>query len=184
MNRLTQNFTILLFTAFTFLSLAMVLLPIAKAQQTSIAVVDKAKVASGAKAWKDFQKKLDSDVKTFQKKVRKYEAELADLGRSLVEKKNDLTPADLKAKQQELQKKQTSYNKELSGEKLSLDQRVQKAERALNKGIDDATSEIGRKRELTLILNAAMVVYQEKSFDITQEVTDLINKQVKKLPSK
>ncbi len=153
----------------------------ALAQQVSIAVVDKAAVASQSNAWKAFQKKLEADIKKWQQKVRTYEEELGKGNRELVEGKNNFSPTDFQQKQEQLKKKQVRYNQEMGKEKLGLDKRVQKAEQTLNKEIDAATATIGKERNISIVLNAVMVLHKSEQMDITNEVVKKVNKNLKKL---
>ncbi len=154
----------------------------AVAQELSVGVVDKAQVANASKAWKVFKKQLDGDVKRWQNKVRNSEAELAKEGKALLSSKDSLSPSAVRDKQLTLQKRQQKLSEELGKAKRALDQRVLKAEQALNKAINDAASAVGRKRGLTLVLNAAMVVHSDKTFDLTKEVAAQLNKDLKQLP--
>ena len=153
----------------------------AQAQQLNIAIVDKAVVANQSNAWKAFQKKLEADVKKWQKKARAYEEELAKGNRELIQGRNSLAPADLQAKQQNLKQKQGKYNQEIGKEKLALDQRVQKAELSLNKEIDAATTKIGKEKNIHIVINSVMVIYKSEGMDITKEVAKQVNKKLKKL---
>ena len=151
-------------------------------QEILIGVVDKAQVANASKAWKNFKKQLDDDVKRWQNEVRKAEAKLATQGKELLSSKDSLSPSALRDKQLALQKRQQQLNEELGKAKRTLDQRVLKAEKILNKAINEASGTVGRKRGLTLVLNAAMVVHRDKSFDLTKEVAAQVNKDLKQLP--
>ena len=154
----------------------------AAAQDLALGIVDKAQIANASKAWKAFKKNLDSDVKRWQKKVRDSEAELAKQGKALLATKDSLSPSALRKKQLALQKRQQTLSGELGKAKRALDQRVLKAEQVLNKAINKATGTVGRKRGLTLVLNAAMVVHRDQGFDLTKEVAAQLNKDLKKLP--
>ena len=151
-------------------------------QELSIGVVDKAQVANASKAWKAFKKQLDGDVKRWQNKVRDSEVVLAKEGKALLSSKDSLSPSALRDKQLALQKRQQKLSEELGKAKRALDQRVLKAEQILNKAINDAASTVGRERGLMLVLNAAMVVHSDKSFDLTKEVTARLNRNLKQLP--
>ena len=153
----------------------------ARAQQLNIAVVDKAAVASQSTAWKVFQKKLEADVKTWQKKAKDYEVELTKGNRELIDGQNILAPADLRAKQQSLKKKQLQYNQEIGKEKIALDQRVKKAEQSLNKEIDAAAAIIGKEKNIPIVINSVMVIHKSKGMDITKDVAKQVNKKLKKL---
>ena len=181
MKRVTKYTAIATFLFIAFATYAHMSMTKALAQQASIAIVDKAAVASQSNAWKTFQKKLEVDVKNWQKKARSYEEELTKGNRELIEGKNNFSPADFQQKQQQLKQKQVQYNQEMGKEKLALDQKVQKAEQTLNKEIDDATAKIGKERNISIVLNAVMVIHKSEEMDITKEVVKRVNKKLKKL---
>lgn len=172
--------------AFVALSLFLAVAParVALAQELAIGVVDKTQVADASKAWKVFKKQLDVDVKRWQNKVRESESELAKQGKLLLSSKDSLSPSALRDRQQALQKRQRQLSEELGKTKRALDQRVQKAEKILNKAINDASSAVGRERGVALVLNAAMVVHSDKSFDLTKEVAKRVNKDLEQLPKR
>ncbi len=184
MNRLT-GIRLAAFVALSFFLLPAyprVVLAQEISQDISVGVVDKAQVANASKAWKNFKKQLDSDAKRWQNKVREAEAKLAKERNELFSSKDSLSPSALRDKQLALQKRQQQLSEELNKAKRTLDQRLLKAEQILNKAINDASSTVGRERSLTLVLNAAMVVHSDKSFDITKEVAAQVNKELKQLP--
>ena len=183
MNRSTpMRLVTFVFLAFALATAVPFASRVVSAQELSVGVVDKAQVANASKAWKTFKKQLDVDVKRWQKKVRDSEAELAKQGKALLSSKDSLSPSALRERQVALQKRQQKLNEELGKSKRALDQRVQKAEQILNKAINEAASAIGRERGLSFVLNSAMVIHSEKSSNISKEVAERVNKNLKHLP--
>jgi outer membrane protein len=130
----------------------------------------------------EYEKTKESE-KTLEKKLDKKEKERQKLVDEIKNLKDEIALLSDRGKQEkqpvidEKIKNLQEFDNVLRNE---LRQERDEALKDILREIDNVIQDYGKERGYTAILNDRVLVYGEKTLDITQEITDLLNKSYKK----
>ena len=183
-------FTLCLSFGFAFFN------PSAKAEELRIGVVDVAKIHRDASVMKSLNKQKDAAIEAIKKSVaekrkefEKREAELKKQEDSLKAKQSIM---DREALIKEAQKIQTDFQKfqmDLLEQDKNTEKRLASVEKAFAEAIktiqedyfDRIVRKIGAEKNFSLVLNSQTAVVLDKNLDITTEVIDALNDDIKEM---
>jgi len=133
-----------------------------------------------AKAFSDYSKTKDYD-KTLTDKENVYTAErdkkIAELN-SLKDKYNLLSDKEKDAKKGELEGKAKVIKDYMTQKEGELRKEQEDRMKEILKDIETTVKGYAEKEGITFVLNDRVLVYQNKSMDITDKIIDLLNKKV------
>jgi len=165
-------------TAFVFLGLAFVVTLLAGRAFAAdkLAYVDLSRIFSEYGKTKDYDKVLGDKENTYnterEKKVNEVK-QFQDKMNLLSEKEKETKKGEFESKLKGLQdfdrEKQTDLRKE-QDEKM----------KEILKDIEEAVKQVATKEGLTIVFNDRVLVYQDKSLEITDKVVAILNKGYKK----
>jgi outer membrane protein len=131
-----------------------------------------------SKSFSEYTKTKDYD-KTLTEKENAYTAERdkkANDLKQLRDKINLLSDKQKEAKQADFQAKVKAFQEFVSQKEGDLRKEQDERMREIMKDIQDAVKKIAEKDGYTMIFNDRVLVYQQKSFDVTDQVIDVLNK--------
>jgi outer membrane protein len=170
--------------------------PNAHAEDLKIAIVDMAKLLDGHYETEEQNAKLKGDESKANEELEKLNKEGQTFVTQLKEmEENAKNPAitteakeklqtEMRAKYEEIQKKQNEVQSFRSNTQRSLQQRIGNFRKIMFEKITVIVTEVARKKSATLVLDKAgfshiglnTIVYADPSYDITEEVQKEINK--------
>ncbi|HBR68742.1 MAG TPA: hypothetical protein DEA55_05125 [Rhodospirillaceae bacterium] len=144
--------------------------------QTSIGIVDIQKVISESSAGKSIQAQVEEQKKAFQAELSKIEQELKDAQKSLVEQKDKLSKEEFATQRQDFDQKRAETSTLVQKRKAGLDRAFTEALQTLEKEIMAIIKGISTERKFDLVLSRNNVFVGNDSLDISNEVTERLNK--------
>lgn len=158
--------------------------PVKAWAQSKIAVVNIQEVMSDSKAARSIQKQLDQYRNSFQDEFSKYERNLLEEQRKLVESRQDLTP-------EEFSKKRDAFEAQLLETRKLVQKRQQTLEKAAGEAVGELrlevvkiVAEIADKNDYDMVITKQNVVLAQKDMDITVQVMTQLDKNIKEIKLK
>ena len=152
----------------SFSSEKIVYLDVEKIMQESIA--GKAVIAK-------IKKKRETSISKFQKK----EKEIFEKEKKLISQKNVLNQEEFKKKIQDLRNDIANYQKERNKTSNDITQLRIKASTALIKKLTPILEAYSKENSIRIIIQKKQIVMGNKEDDITKDILDLVNKNVKSI---
>jgi len=141
-----------------------------------LAVINKARIKSEAKAFQSVHTQIDRLRETFYQEILRLETELRQQAAALQklevsreENPRKISAAKLLKKKQERDQRKNALEKLVQSRKQQLDALFQHAYAKIDAAFKEIVAEITKERSLILILNAESVV-NENAPDITDEI--------------
>lgn len=171
-----------LFRLFAFLAIVVAFnAPTFAYAQTSIAVVDVQSLLSQSDASKDIQKQVKARRDKLQAEFSKYEKELRDNEKSIIEDRANMSAEEFAKKREGFEKDIISKQKIVQDKKSKLESGVTKATTTVRGEIAKIVASIADDRGYDVVLTRQSVVIVSKETDITAEVMEKLNKSLPKL---
>lgn len=149
------------------------------ADAPKIAVVDIDALVNDSAAGKSVQDQLKKKRDEFQKEFSKRESELGEKEKQIVSKKNELSPEELAKQRQAFEADLLETRKLFQQRRTALDKGLATAMKELRGEIVKATADVAEEGSYQAVLTRESVVIVEKDLDITKQVLDKLNAQVK-----
>lgn len=145
---------------------------------TKIGFVDMQKAVQSSDAGKKAKSELEGEFEKKKKELQKREADLKKMGEDLEKKKSVLSEEALGKKQGEFQEEMMKYREIVQKSQLE----IQKKEHDLTQPILDkmkkVIEKVAKEKGYNMVLeNNAMVLYTDKSSDITEDVIKAFGKE-------
>ena len=154
-----------------FTGIALGVLAGCNAEAPGIGVVDVVKAVNESNQGKKANAELDALVKAKQAEL-KNRADAVEKLKKSVEKEPAATK---KAKEEELSKASTDYQKLVTAYDAEVQKRAAELRNTVLEGLKKAIEEIGRENKFLLILTTENVPYFQKTIDITDKVVKKYN---------
>ncbi|MFZ5800457.1 MAG: OmpH family outer membrane protein [Candidatus Omnitrophota bacterium] len=137
------------------------------------AYVDLAKIFSGYGKAKDYEKSLTDKQNNYEIERNKMVNEV----KQLQEKMNLLADnKEKEAKKTELENKLRNFQELDRQKQIELRKEQDEKTKEILKDISETVKEYAEKEGYTMVFNNSALVYQDKSFDITDRIIDLLGK--------
>ncbi|MFH1354629.1 MAG: OmpH family outer membrane protein [Candidatus Omnitrophota bacterium] len=167
-----KRVTAILLGAFLTLSIASGLALAAE----KFAYVDLSKTFSEYGKTKDYDKVLGEKEEAYTTEREKKVDEI----KKLQDKINLLSDKEKEAQRPDLEEKANSLQNYDRQQQTDLRKEQDERMKELMKDIEEAISKYAKKEGYTFVFNDRVLVYQDKGFDITDQVIDILNKGYKK----
>lgn len=154
------------------------IVPQARAQTATVAVVDIEKIFAEAKAAKSLEKQIQAKREAFQKEFAEKEKQLKATEESLVGEREKLTAEEFGKKRKAFESNIMEVRKLFQKRRNALDQGVGKAMTELRKNIVEAAAKVAESKKYDIVLTRESVLIAEKSLDITADVLKAMDAQV------
>ena len=176
---LRRAFGLVLASVFTMMLLAP---SAARAESTTIAIVDVEKILAESKAAKSLQAQIQSKKEAFQKEFAAKEKELKATETSLMSEQGKLSAEEFGKKRKAYEEKILETQKLFKKRRGSLDEGLSKAMQSLRKNIVEAAAQVAEEKKFDIILTRESVLIAEKGLDITTEVLTKLDAKITDIP--
>lgn len=144
-------------------------------------VLDMNKVLQTADAAKGLFADLEAKRKEFQTNIAKEETALRATEQEIIKSKEKLSKEDFEKKRKEFEAKVTAAQKNVQDKKQSLDKAFADAMGKLRMEILKAAADVAKAKNYNAVFNQEAMVLADQKMDITKEVIEGVNKNVKKI---
>jgi len=148
--------------------------------ETSIGVVNIAKIMKESKAASSVRGQLQAKQKAFQGELDAKEKALQAEDQALVKEKNTADKAAFEKKVKDFREKASNEQRAIQTKKAGLDKAFSGALEEIQKNVLDIVKQVSAEKKMNLVLSSAQVLYGEPTLDITDEVLKRLDA---KLPS-
>ncbi len=148
---------------------------------TSIGVLDLNKVLLDAKAAKKAAEDIENIAKEIENELIVSDEEMIKEQNKLIESQTIMAPEAFEAKRKEYEEKVRNYNIERQKKLLSVEQLVESSRNIVLDKLKPILEEMSDRKGITVILEKGTVLLNAETMDITEEVIDILNKELPKI---
>ena len=145
---------------------------------TAVAVVDVQQIMQVSAAAQSIQKQLDAQRQTYQKEISKQEENLRAAEQELGRQRSNLAPEAFEQKRREFEQQVADVQRSVQNRKRVLDQAFNESMKKLHETMLEVVAEVAGEQKASLVLAKQQVVIAEKSLDLTGSVLDRLNKKL------
>ena len=138
--------------------------------ETSIGVVNVAKIMQSSKAATSVREQMQAKQKSFQAELDAKEKALLAEDQALVKQKGSADKAAFEKKVKEFREKAATEQRAVQSKKAQLDKSFAGALEEIQKAVLDIVKQMASEKKLNLVVSSAQVLYGDQSLDITDEV--------------
>jgi outer membrane protein len=148
---------------------------------SEVAILDVEKIVKESDAMRDIQAKVSKKQEEYQKEVKKKEDELEKEQKRIEGKKSMLSEEALKKEEKEFLEKFDNLKTFVDRKQNSLKKASLEAMSKVNDEIKVIIETIAKEKSLDVIIPASQALYFKDSLDISAEVLEKLNKNLKKV---
>lgn len=154
----------------------------AKANNISIGVIDITEINKDAKVMKSLNNQKDKKLEEIQKEVEKKKSELSKKEEELKGKQalmdKDAFAKEVRSFQMEIIAYEQGTEKKIAAIEKAYIEALQKIQKNY---LNPIVKEIGKDRGFQLVINAQTAIVLDKKLEITEEVIDALNDQIREI---
>lgn len=150
--------------------------------QTSIAVVDVERVLNESDAAKELNKKRSEAREAFLATLSKQEQSLREEGKTLFEKRKEISEEEFAKQQKAYEEKLLELRKVTQKQKRAFDEASSIALEKLKDHLAKSVQKIAEDKGYGLVISNRDVIMGEKSLDITKDTIAVMNDKKIKIP--
>ena len=153
--------------------------------ETSVGVVNIAKIMKDAKSAVSVREQLQAKQKSFQAELDGKEKELLAEDQSLVKEKDkakDKAAFDKKVK--DFREKAAAAQRQVQEKKAQLDKAFSGALDEIQQAVGGIVKEVADEKKMNLVLSSAQILYNEPTLDISDEVLKRLDAKLPKVAVK
>ena len=158
-----------------------ILLSQSKAISNEIYFIDFSKVMNESVAGKKAQDQLKSLFKNSNKKINDTGKKLKEEETKLISQKTVLSKDDYKKKADALRKKVFNLNKERENAIKDIAKKRAKAKDELLKKLNPILGKYMEEKNIAVVIDKKNVLMGNKKFELTNEIIDILNKELKSI---
>lgn len=149
---------------------------------SAIAVIDVQRVLQESAAAKSVQKQIEDQRVKFQAEIAKEEAELRQTEQELSKARGTVNPDVYAEREQKLRQRFLVVERHVQARRKALDQGFTDSLNVVRKKILDIVNDLATSRGLSLIVVKQQALWNDKKMEITDEVLERVNKELKDVP--
>ncbi|NKB21962.1 MAG: hypothetical protein GKS01_15830 [Alphaproteobacteria bacterium] len=150
---------------------------IALSQNTSIGVIDIQKVLRSSVDARSIRPQMEKLKIDYQKRFKRSEADLLKAKQDL-ERERAILPEGFSERRKAFERRVSDTQRQVQTVNRMLDRALANAMRQVHKTLRDITRELAQERSLQLVVPKRVLIFYEKKFDITREVSQRLNKKL------
>ena len=154
------------------------------AADTSIGVVNIAKIMKDAKAATSVREQVQAKQKALQAEVAAKRKDLIAEDQALVKQKDKADKATFEKKIKEFQDKAAAADRQVQEKKEQLDKAFAVALEEIQQAVIGVVKEVADEKKINLAISSAQVLYNEPSADISDEVLKRLDAKLPKVTMK
>ncbi len=132
---------------------------------------------AGKKAQNELKKKLDTGIE----KIREKEKAIKEEEKKIIQQKKIIKPEEYKKKVQELRTKISNLQKERNNLLEKVSQQRSKARNELLKTLNPIIEKYMEEKNIRMVIEKKSLLLADKKLDITKDIIDLLNKELKSI---
>ncbi len=152
-----------------------------KAISNDIYFIDFSKVMNESSAGKKAQDQLKNMFKNSNKKINDSAKKLKDEENKLISQKTILSKEDYKKKADTLRKKVFNLNKERDNAIKNIASKRKKAKDELLKKLNPILGKYMEEKNIAVVIDKKNVLMGNKKFELTDEIINILNKELKSI---
>lgn len=137
---------------------------------TSIGVVNVAKIMQNSKAAASVRSQLQAKQKSFQSELDAKEKSLLAEDQALVKQKDSTDKDAFEKKVKEFREKAANEQRAVQAKKVALDKSFAGALEEIQKNVLDVVKQLAAEKKLNMVVSSSQVLYGDSSLDLTDEV--------------
>ena len=154
---------------------------LAYSEDLKISYVDIDKIISQSEVGKKINKSIDASIKKKNKEFQKIEENLKKKDAEIVNQQNILSKDELNKKVEDLQKEIQSYRAEKDDFRKKMAQKKLNATGKMVSNLNKILGEYANKNSISLIIQKKNIVIGKSDMDITKQILEIFNKEVKEI---
>jgi len=175
--KFTVSLSISLLIAFSVLAFNS---EVARSQNTSIGVIDIQKVLRSSVAARSIRPQMEKLKANFQQRFKKSEAALLKAKQDL-ERERAILPEGFAERRKAFERRVSDTQRQVQTVNRKMDRALANAMRQVHKNLRAITKDLAKERSLQFVVPKRVMIFYEKRFDITQEVSRRLNKKLPKV---
>lgn len=148
--------------------------------ETSIGVVNTAKIMRDSKAAQSVRAQLQTKQKAFQAELDAKEKQLLAEDQALAKQQSSVEKAAFEQKVKEFRTKAANAQREVQQKKIAVEKALESALASVQSTVLQVVKEVAAEKKLNLVVSSGAVLYTDPTLDITDEVLKRLNE---KLPN-
>ena len=132
---------------------------------------------AGKKAQNALKAKLENGLKNLKQKEKKIQEE----EKKIIQQKKLISPEDYKTKVTKLREKVASLQNQRNKLLDTVAKQRSKARTELLKNLNPIIKDYMNEKKIRMVLDKKSILLADENLDITKEITDLLNKKLKKI---
>ena len=149
--------------------------------ESKIAVIDNSKIAEKSTAYADASKVLSDKMKSFEESAIQAGKSFSKKAEDLESKKNVMSSKEYNRKRDELTKEEEALQKKFYNQRVTLDKQFNNFNQVFEDNFKKIINKLAKEKGITIIFNKALTLYSNDSIDITDDVIDILNKELKSI---
>lgn len=147
-----------------------------------IVVVDMTQIMREAKAAKQVQTEVQSEMNDYSKEVAKREDDLKTLRDALERQRTVLAPDAFNAKSQEYQERYTALDRDVQSKRQAMQQSYSEAMTKIENAALQIIADVAKERKANMVVAKAALLYLADGIDVTAEVTHRLDEKLPSIP--
>ena len=169
---------------FFFLTLLLISFNSYSVAENKISFIDIDFIYNSSTAGKKINKKIQSDLKKINDEFSSYKKAVNDEKKTLITQKNILSQEEFQKKSISLEKKVKEYNITISNKRKILNEYSNKAKISFYKQLTKVAQDYALTNSIEIIIKKKDILIGKKTLDITQDVLNLFNENIKNIEIK
>ena len=156
-------------------------LNLTNAEEFKINYVDIDKIILQSDAGKKMNKLIEASIKKKNKRFQKIEEDLKKKDAEIVKQQNILSKDELNKKIQDLQKEIQNYRSEKENFRKEMAQKKLNATGQMVSNLNKILGQYANENSISLIIQKKNIVIGKSDMDITKQILEIFNKEVKEV---
>jgi outer membrane protein len=149
--------------------------------QPAIVVVDMTQIMRDAKAAKDVQAQVETEMNAYTKEVQKREDELKAMRDDLERQRTVLAPDVFSVRSQDYQQRYTALDHDVQTKRQAMQQSYSEAMTKVETAALQIIADLAKERKANIVVAKAALLYMEDGLDVTAEVTKRLDEKLPKM---
>lgn len=143
--------------------------------ETSVGVVNTAKIMRDSKAAQSVRSQLQAKQKAFQAELDAKEKQLLAEDQALAKQQSSVDKGAFEQKVKEFRTKAANAQREVQQKKMAVEKALEGALANVQATVLQIVKEVAAEKKLNVVLSSGAVLYAEPALDITDEVLKRLN---------
>lgn len=149
--------------------------------EVKIVIIDTNQIVEKCTACVQAKKVIEDEFNRYEKQAGEMQEKFSKKATALENKKNIMATKEYNKKRDELTKEAQILQKKFYEQRVNLDKKFNNVNKILNDNLVDIIKKLSEKKHITVAMDKGMLLYNDESIEITDEVMSEINKKLKSI---